>query len=94
MKRRSPTTLLAALALLPLAGCLREASPMSPTPDQDPARHARSVREMEGVARRNQEAEARFFRKVRAQSPEPEPAHAGSTTGPDATVTTIAQESP
>jgi hypothetical protein len=37
---------------------------LSPTPDQDPARHARAVVEMEEVAQRNKEAEARFFRKA------------------------------
>lgn len=92
MRRRPSLAMLVALALTPLVGCRREASPMSPTPEQDPARHARSVREMEEVARRNQEAEARFFRKVRAQSPEP--VAAGSTTGPDTTHTTAVQESP
>lgn len=92
MKRRTPIAILAALALMPLAGCLRAASLMSPTPAQDPARHARSVREMDEVARRNQESEARFFRKVRAQSPEPEPAPDDPKTAPERTITAAHQE--
>jgi len=93
--------ILAAWALASVAGCAREESPLSPTPARDPARHARSVREMEEVARRSQEAEAQFFRRIRAQSPEPEPAPIepspisnDSTTIPHATVTTVVQERP
>lgn len=57
------------LAVVVGPGCGGSADPalLSPSPDQDPARHARAVVEMEETVRRNQEAEARFMRRVAAR---------------------------
>lgn len=57
-----------ATILTSVSGC-SEPSPLSPTADQDPARHALAVREMGDVARRNRDAEAAFFRKLKAATP-------------------------
>jgi len=46
------------------SGCSADPGPLSPTPEQDPARAARASLEMEEVARRNRQAEAQFFRRA------------------------------
>lgn len=70
MRGRPRNAAPAALMLIGLAaGCSGGPSPLSPTPDQDPARHARAGREMEEMARRNRAAEARFYRRLAARPP-------------------------
>lgn len=55
---------------LGLAGCGGEPSPFSPTPEEDPARHARATKEMEEIQRRNREAEAKFYAGLASKAPE------------------------
>lgn len=64
MKRRHLIETIAVLAAVAILGCSGEPSPLSPTPDQDPERHARAGLEMEAASRRNREAEAQFYRNL------------------------------
>lgn len=67
-RRHRPAILLAAL-FCTIAGCSSEPSPLSPFSSDDPDRHALAVREMDELARRNREAEARFYRQMRHARP-------------------------
>jgi hypothetical protein len=46
-------------------------SNLSPTPEQDPARHLRAVRETEEKARKDREAERNAFRGLGRSAPNP-----------------------
>jgi hypothetical protein len=69
MPRRSLVVAWSALLLSLLAGCGQGRPNLSPTPEQDPARHARAVAQTEQVARRNREAEAKFWSTMRHVTP-------------------------
>ncbi len=72
MKRTCRPLLRTVLALGFASGCSADPGPLSPTPDQDPARAVRASLEMKEVARRNREAEASFFRRAAASEVVPE----------------------
>jgi hypothetical protein len=57
-----------------LGGCHQRSPNRSPTPEEDPDRHARAVIEDENMHRANQAAEAAFYQRIgSAGLPDPEP---------------------
>ncbi|WP_422927246.1 hypothetical protein [Singulisphaera sp. PoT] len=84
MKRISRPAFLLAASLIGSIGCTEEPSPLSPIADLHPERTAVANREMAEVARKNREAEAAFYRKLR--STPPANTDANPPAGPDARV--------
>jgi hypothetical protein len=65
---RTWPVVLKTIGLTGLGGRQSKSSNSSLTPDDDPERHFRAGREVEDMVRRNQEAEAQFYRKLRART--------------------------
>ncbi|QDV33413.1 hypothetical protein [Tautonia plasticadhaerens] len=79
---RTAAFLAASLGLI--AGCTPRSPNLSPTPDQEPARHARALREADDVRRANRQAEADFYRRLgRGEVEPPEVGPSVPTTPPD-----------
>lgn len=66
------TCFLLILLLGLFAGCEARTSNLSPTPEEDPPRHARAVLDLEEARRATREAESEFFRRARMPVPEVE----------------------